>query len=101
MLSLKIKIKDIHHCKETDHPSCVCYSQNRPQTTHMVHTGDLVPAGIILVTPGLGLVNQGSPRSCHVLLFVSCYRHRANKFSKLINEDPLANLCHVSILLPS
>jgi len=30
-------------------------------------------------------------------VLVSCYRHRANKFSKLINEGPLANLCHVSI----
>jgi len=54
MLSLKIKIKDIHHCKETDHVYAIC--QNRPWATHMVHTGDLVPAGTMLVTPGLGLV---------------------------------------------
>ena len=32
---------------------------------------------------------------------MSCYRHLANKFSKLISESPLANLCHVSILPPS
>ena len=37
--------------------------------------------------------------SCHVL--VSFYRHRENKFSKLISEGPLANLCHVSVsILP-
>jgi len=29
-------------------------------------------------------------------VLVSCYRHRENKFSKLINEGPLANQCHVS-----
>jgi len=55
MLSLKIKIKDIHHCKETDHR--LCYCQSRPWATNMVHTGDLVPAGTMLVTPGLGLVH--------------------------------------------
>jgi len=27
-----------------------------PRATHMVHTDDLVPAGTMLVTPGLGLV---------------------------------------------
>ena len=55
MLSLKIKIKDIRHCKETDHVyAVVC--QNRPRATHMAHTGDLVPAGTILVAHGLGLV---------------------------------------------
>ena len=52
-----------------------------------------------LSTLGYQQVQCSLGHSCQVL--VSCYRHRANKFSKLINEGPLANLCHVSILPPS
>jgi len=44
MLSLKIKIKDIRHCKETDHVyAIVC--QKRPRATHMAHTGNLPGSG--------------------------------------------------------
>ena len=52
-----------------------------------------------LSTLGYQQVQCSLRHSCHVL--ESCYRHRANKFSKLINEGPLAILCHVSILPPS
>jgi len=50
MLSLIIKIKDIHHCKETDHVCAIVRTGHGQATGHMVHTGDLVPAGTMLVT---------------------------------------------------
>ena len=39
-----IKIKDIHQCEDTDHVYAIV--RTGPQVTHMVPTGDLVPAGI-------------------------------------------------------
>ena len=55
MLSLIIKIKDIYQCEDTDHVYAVV--RTGPWATHMVHTGDLVPAGTMLVTLGLALVH--------------------------------------------
>ena len=55
MLSLiTVKIKDIYQCEDTDR----VYASVRtgPWATHEVRTGDLVPAGTMLVTPGLDLV---------------------------------------------
>jgi len=51
MLSLIIKIKDICQCEDTDHVYAAV--RTGPWATHMVRTGDLVPAGTMLVTPGL------------------------------------------------
>jgi len=55
MLSL-IKKGDIHQCEDTDHVYAVV--RKRPRATHMVRTGDLVPAGTMLVTPGLDQPNE-------------------------------------------
>jgi len=60
------------------------------------HLGD---PWLRLSTLGYEQVYCSLGHSYHVL--VSCYRHWANKFSKLINEGPLTNLCHASILPPS
>jgi len=51
MLSLIIKTKDIRQCEDTDHVHAVV--RTGPWATHMVRTGDLVPAGTMLVTPGV------------------------------------------------
>jgi len=50
MLSL-IKIKDIHQRDKTDHVHVIF--RTSPRATHMFRAGDLVPAGTMLVTPGL------------------------------------------------
>jgi len=54
MLSLIIKIKDIYQCEDTDRVYAIV--RTGPWATHVVRTGDLVPAGTMLVTPGLDLV---------------------------------------------
>jgi len=55
MLPLIIKIKDIYQCEDIDHVSAVI--RTGPWATQMVRTGDLVPTGTMLVTPGLCLVH--------------------------------------------
>jgi len=50
MLSL-IKIKDIHQCEDTDHVNAIF--STRPQATHVVRVGGMVPAGTMLGTPAL------------------------------------------------
>jgi len=50
MLSL-IKIKGIHQCEDPDHVYVIVRTD--PRTTHLVRSGDLVPAGTMLVTPVL------------------------------------------------
>jgi len=54
MLTLKIKIEDIHHCKETDHVHATVRTGLGQPTWSIPVTP--VPAGTILVTPGVGLV---------------------------------------------
>jgi len=54
MLPLIIKIKYIYQCEDTDHVYAVV--RTGLWATHVVRTGDLVPAGTMLVTPGLDLV---------------------------------------------
>jgi len=54
----------------------------------MVYTGDLVPVGTMLVTPGLGLVRYylASVVQLRTLLsyvLVSCYSVKQNKISKV------------------
>jgi len=49
---LSMKIKDIYQCEDTDHVYAVV--RTGACATHMVRTGDLVPAGTMLVNPGLG-----------------------------------------------
>jgi len=46
-----IKTKDIHQWKDTDHVYAIVTSS--PRATHVVRTGDLAPAGTMLVTPVL------------------------------------------------
>jgi len=48
MLSLKIKIKDIYQWEDTCHVYAVV--RTGPWATHMVPTGELVPAGTMLIT---------------------------------------------------
>jgi len=54
MLSLIIKIKDVCQCEDTDRVYAIV--RPGPWATHVVPTGDLMPVGTMLVTPGLGLV---------------------------------------------
>ena len=54
MLSLIIKIKYIYQCEDTDRVYAVV--RKGLWATHVVRTSDLVPAGTMLVTPGLDLV---------------------------------------------
>ena len=49
---LSIKIKDIHQCEDIDHVYAIV--RTGPRATHVVRVGDLVPAGTMLVTHGLG-----------------------------------------------
>ena len=60
MLSLKIKIEDIHHCKET-HQVHATVRTGLGQPTWSIPATP-VPAGTILVTPGLGLVRQATSK---------------------------------------
>jgi len=53
MLSLILIIKD-NHCKESDDVYGIVITSHGQHT--MVRTGDLVPTGTMLVTPGLGSV---------------------------------------------
>jgi len=48
---LSIKIKDIHQCEDTDHVYAIV--RTSPRATQVIHVDDLVPAGTMLVTPGL------------------------------------------------
>jgi len=54
MLSIIIQIKYINQSEDTDHVHAVV--RTGPWATQMVHTADLVPAGAMLVTPGLDLL---------------------------------------------
>jgi len=54
MLPLMIKIKYIYQCADTDRVYAVV--RTVLYATHVVRTGDLVPRGTMLVTPGLDLV---------------------------------------------
>jgi len=54
MLSLIIQIKNIYQCEGTDRVYAIV--RTGPWATHLVRTGDLVPVGTMLVTPGLDLV---------------------------------------------
>jgi len=56
MLSIIIKIKDIYQCEDTDYVYAVV--RTGPWTAHIVRTSELVPAGTMSVTPGLGLVRS-------------------------------------------
>jgi len=46
MLSL-IKIKDIYQCEDINYVYAIV--RTNPRATHVVHAGDLVPAGTMLV----------------------------------------------------
>jgi len=46
-----IIFEDIHQCEDTDHVYVIF--RTRPWVTHMVRSGDQVPACTTLVTPGL------------------------------------------------
>jgi len=50
-----IKIKDIHQCEDTNHIYAVV--RTNPRSTHVVHAGDLVPAGTMLVTPDIVILS--------------------------------------------
>jgi len=54
MLPLIIKIKHIYQCEDADRVYAVF--RTSLWATHVVRTGDLVPTGTMLVTPGLDLV---------------------------------------------
>jgi len=49
MLSSTIQIKDIYQCENTDRVYAI--DRTGLWATHMVRTGDLVPASTMLVTP--------------------------------------------------
>jgi len=50
------KTNHIHLCEDTDHVDTIIRTD--PRATHVVATGDLVPAGTMLVTPALGTVDD-------------------------------------------
>jgi len=53
-ISLILNFKDIYQCEDNDRVYAIIKAGL--SATHVVHTGDLVPAGTMLVTPGLHLI---------------------------------------------
>ena len=51
-IMLSIKFKDIHQCEDSDHVYAVV--RTSPWATNVIRTGELAPAGTMLVTPALG-----------------------------------------------
>jgi len=48
---LSTKIEDIHPCQDIEHVYAIV--RTSPRETHVVHAGDLVPVGTMLVTPAV------------------------------------------------
>jgi len=78
MLSLIIEIKDIHHCKETDHVYAIART-GHGQPTWSVRATWFPRQHVGVTWFRFGALLASVVHSCHVL--VSCCRRRANKIA--------------------
>ena len=84
MISL-IKLKDIHQREDTDHVHAIV--RTGPRATHMIHVGDLAPAGTMLVTPVLEELFQ----HLNILCLPKLYTLSVDKFMHSYHNKLLPN----------